>query len=280
MSLFLTGESLSWPRGTKDLCPSKGMTCDVLSGILHTRTLRLPDALSRVTQQFMTARRLRTRICAEGLRAEAKCRRGVREILGNVTEGVLGRVRVEREGTSLAEITVRERGRWRGGGGGEWAPGSLRRHGDEEPGKGLCLGVAGLGSSACVGEATAGSGHLHALSLTYPPAPQGPRPRRRLAVQLVGPDSAADPLVRPWHQLDPPSAVSSSMKWANTCLPRFTAPTESLSRVQVTRAVLLAAAWSLGLMLQDTEWKLLGEGCPAFWTPLGQVLGCRRVRVA
>lgn len=92
------------------------MTCDVLSGILQIRTLRLPDALSRVTQQFMTAQRLRTRICAEGLRAEAECRRGVREILGNVMEGVLGRVRVDGEGTSLAEITVVERGRWRDGG--------------------------------------------------------------------------------------------------------------------------------------------------------------------
>ena len=68
-------------------------------------------------------------------------------------------------------------------------------------------GQPGLYSS-CMGEATAGRGHLHVLS---PVAPWGPGPGRGLAVQVVGPDSATDPLASSQHQLDPLSALLSRL---------------------------------------------------------------------
>lgn len=59
---------------------------------------------------------------------------------------------------------------------------------------------------SCAGDATAGRGHLCVLCVTC--SPRGaPGPRRRLAVQMVGTDCAADCLAHPQHQTGPLSVL-------------------------------------------------------------------------
>lgn len=137
---------------------------------------------------------------------------------------------------------------------GEWASRSLRRHGDEEPGKGLCRECG-----SPVWERPQQEVGTCVLFLSPVPPPSHLPRSSRLTVQMAAPDSASGPLANPQPQPDPLGATSSSMKWARPLLVQVGSTfMESLYRIHQSCSP--GSGLESGVRPQDAEWKLLAEG--------------------